>query len=53
MNFPHRTAILCSLLLAGSVAYATEPPLSLESIGDAFGISEGDVDAFQESADSP
>ena len=47
MNFPHRTAILCSLLLAGSVAYATDPPLSLESIGDAFGISEGDVEALR------
>jgi hypothetical protein len=47
MNFPHRTAILCSLLLAGSVAYAIEPPLSLELIGDAFGISAGDVKALR------
>ncbi|MBW1882971.1 MAG: hypothetical protein JRJ58_05550, partial [Deltaproteobacteria bacterium] len=47
MNFLRRSALLCSLLLAGSVASEFEPPLSLEVIGDAFGISAGDVEALR------
>jgi hypothetical protein len=47
MNSLHRVVLTVSLLLAGGVGAEVESPLSLEEIGDAFGISARDVAAVR------